>query len=132
MSKDSNPNTNLETLHTYSRAQALEDGQLVDVTEAAREVGFTMPVALTAIAFGSYVTTPERVSGQDEAGRLWDILLTLWFVIKTSPATSSQLEFELLVRNSDKYPARTVTLKAICGPGDTLEPVLTVMMLDED
>ena len=32
---------------TYSRAQAIEDGILVDVSDTAREAGFTIPVALT-------------------------------------------------------------------------------------
>ena len=27
---------------------------------------------------------------------------------------------------------RNVTLKAICGPGDNGEPVITILMLDED
>ena len=31
----------------YSRAQAIEDGILVDVSDTAREAGFTIPVAVT-------------------------------------------------------------------------------------
>jgi len=31
----------------------------------------------------------------------------------------------------EKQP-RAVTLKAVCGPGDNLEPVITIMTPDED
>ena len=41
------------------------------------------------------------------------------------------MTFEVLVRNDDQAP-RPVTLKAICGPGDTPEPVLTIMLPEED
>ncbi len=34
-------------LSAYTRAQAIEDGILVDVSETAREAGFTIPVAVT-------------------------------------------------------------------------------------
>jgi hypothetical protein len=39
--------------------------------------------------------------------------------------------FDLLVRNDNTVP-KPVTLKAICGPGDTLDPVLTILLPDED
>lgn len=41
-----------EVTCTYSRAQALEDGVLVDVSETAREAGIKLPVALTATVWG--------------------------------------------------------------------------------
>jgi len=48
----SNPETSLseivgEPIHAYSRAQALEDGVLVDVSAMAREAGFIRATALT-------------------------------------------------------------------------------------
>ena len=36
---------------SYSRAQAIEDGVLIDVTAMAREAGFKWPVALTHTAW---------------------------------------------------------------------------------
>ncbi len=132
MSKEFNPNRDFEIIHSYSRAKALEDGLLVDVTETAKEAGFNFPVALTAAAYGAYVAVPEEVSCQDKAGRLRDILWMLFLAIKQSEADRNDLRFGLLVRNSDDAPHERVTLKAICGPGDQLEPVMTVMMPGED
>ena len=67
-------------IFTYTRAQALADGFLIDVSsKLAREAGFRYPVALTAGVWAECVAVPEGVTGQDETGRLWDILNMLRF-----------------------------------------------------
>lgn len=42
-----NPWADAEVISVYTRAQALEDGVLVDLTDWAREAGFKIPVAVT-------------------------------------------------------------------------------------
>jgi hypothetical protein len=123
-----------EVIYAYTRAQALEDGVLVDVSRMAKEAGVTFPVALTATVYGKCVEVPDGVTGQDEAGRLWDIL---WmFHIAARRAQGDTLFFELYVRNSndrsDFDERNKVVLKAVCGPGDDCEPVLTIMLPEED
>jgi len=71
----------MEIISSYSRAQAIEDGVLVDVSDVAREAGFTFPVAITDTVWNLYVKVPDGVFGQDEQGRLWDILNVLRFDI---------------------------------------------------
>lgn len=61
-------------ISAYSRAQAIEDGVLVDVTATAKEAGYRWPVALSRTVWAQYVEVPKGVQCQDEAGRLWDIL----------------------------------------------------------
>ncbi len=65
-------------IYAYSRAQALADGTLNDVSEVAREAGFACPVALTSAAWCDCVAwsqaDSQRQGYQDEAGRLWDVL----------------------------------------------------------
>ncbi|WP_343120795.1 DUF6573 family protein, partial [Xanthomonas phaseoli] len=39
--------TSPDLIHAYTRADMLEDGELIDVTEVGQEAGFTVPVALT-------------------------------------------------------------------------------------
>jgi type I restriction enzyme R subunit len=77
---------------------------------------------------------PDGVAGQDEAGRLWDIL---WmFRMAARRAQGDTLFFELYVRNSndrsDFDERNKVVLKAVCGPGDDCEPVVTIMLPEED
>ena len=122
-----------EVIYAYTRAQALEDGVLVDVSETAKEAGIKFPVALTATVYGKYVEVPEGVAAQDETGRLWDIL---WmFRCAAGRCQGDTLHFQLYVRNHNRERLtrkNLVTLKAICGPGDTPEPVITIMLPDED
>lgn len=119
----------LEVISSYSRAQAIEDGVLVDVGGTAKEAGFTMPIAITAAAWGMYVRVPDGIECQDEQGRLWDVLFMLRFAIKKG-GQGSELLFTVCV-NNDGEP-KLVQLKSICGPGDDAEPVITIMLPRED
>ena len=63
-----------DLIHRYTRAQAIEDGVLIDVSAVAREAGIRYPVALTRAVWQRCVAVPHGVLFQDEAGRLWDVL----------------------------------------------------------
>jgi hypothetical protein len=117
-------------ISTYTRAQAIEDGVLVDVSSVAREAGIRFPVALTRAVFETCVTVPKGVRGQDESGRLWDVL---WMLRCTTRWGGPVEMFSVHVRmdNRERMPS-AVRLKAHCGPGDNGEPVITVMLPDED
>ena len=122
-----------EVIYAYTRAQAIEDGVLVDVSEMAKEAGIKFPVALTATVYGQYVEVPDGVIAQDVAGRLWDILWMFRCAARRSQGDT--LQFKLYVRNHNRERLDRrdlVTLKAICGRGDNGEPVITVMLSDED
>mgnify|MGYP001449044328 CR=1 FL=1 len=118
---------------SYSRKDALADGVQVDVTETAKEAGFSIPVFLTDTVFNQYVKVPEGVECQDEAGRLWDILQVLRYAIKQTKTEESRLPFQLFVRN-DNEKARLVTLHAVCGALDIddASPSMTIMLPTED
>ena len=120
-----------EVIHSYSRAQALEDGVLIDITETTREAGIRFPVAVTNNVFASYVRIPAGVEAQDEKGRLWDIAFMLAIAIRRLGNGSSIINYELYVRNNNRR-AELVRLKAVCGPGDDGKPVVTVMLHNED
>jgi hypothetical protein len=61
----------------YTRADALRDGVLLDVSTTAREAGFKYPVALTAAAWAQCVAVPPGVLWQDEACRLRNVVWLL-------------------------------------------------------
>ena len=73
---------NDDLIHAYSRADAIRDGVLIDVSQTAREAGFAYPVALTRAVWERCVTVPPGVMGQDEGGRLWDVLAMRRFAIR--------------------------------------------------
>ena len=60
-------------------------GVLIDVTATAREVGFKYPTAVTSAVWANYVRVPEGVTGQDEQGRLHDILWMARLAISRGP-----------------------------------------------
>jgi hypothetical protein len=122
-----------EIIYSYSRAQAIADGVQVEVTKTAQEAGIRFPVFLTRTVFDAYVSVPPNVSGQDEAGRLWDIVWMLRFAIQKTRAGVERLPFALYVRNDDKA-AKLVKLIAVAGPVeiDDPKPSITVMLPDED
>jgi hypothetical protein len=133
-------------IHAYTRAQAIEDGSLIDVTDTAREAGFRWPVALTASAWVECVAWSEQdearkpeYTGQSEAGRLWDVLWMAFTAIRAAKreagsSSDHRLAFTFLripTAGRGLRPRRTV-LHLVTGPGDSGEPVVTIMCPDED
>jgi hypothetical protein len=51
-------------ISSYTRAQAIEDGVLIDASNMAREAGFKWPVALTTAAWADCVDWSEDESRQ--------------------------------------------------------------------
>lgn len=86
-----------EPIHTYTRAQALADGVLVDAGELAKEAGYNLPVALTSAAWADLVAWSDAIdrrkpefTGQDETGRLWDVLNTARYPARQALHDASQ------------------------------------------
>jgi len=119
-------------IFSYSRAQAIEDGVLVDVTEMAREAGFKFPVAVTSAVWDGYIVPDPRSVplGQSEQGRLWDVLFVLRSYIQRSGGRATIYFPVLFIMKARKR--RKFNLKAVCGPGDAGEPVITIMLPGED
>jgi hypothetical protein len=119
-----------DILFSYSRAQALADGVLVDVAADAKEAGLKYHTAVTSAVWNQCVAVPAAASWQDERGRLWDLVWMLRCAIGQQNEPSNVLKFEMLVQNDSRGPKK-VSLKAVCGPGDAGEPVITVMLPEE-
>jgi len=121
----------VDVIYSYTRAQAIADGVLIDASETAREAGVRFPVAVTASLWHKYIV-PDETSAlhcQSVEGRLWD---TLWlFRWAAKNFTGDTLFFEVSYIMKGRQMTR-VKLKAVCGPGDTPEPVITIMLPEED
>ena len=121
-------------IYAYTRAQAIAEGVQVEVTKTAQEAGIKFPVFLTRAVYDAYVSVPEGVTGQDEAGRLWDVVWMTRFAILRARSGSDRVTVGLYVKQVDNRPARLVKLIAQCGPldMDDPQPAITVMLPDED
>jgi hypothetical protein len=129
----SNPFADAPVIYSYTRKQALEDGVLVDLADWAKETGFRIPVACTRAVWDGYLQPPKGTEqlGQSLRGRAHDLLWMLYVAIRKASGSSEYLSFEVIFLNRRKQQ-ETITLKAICGPGDEAEPVITVMLPNED
>lgn len=127
-----------DVVYTYTRAQAIADGVLVDVTDIAREAGFQRPVAMTDAAWHDCVAWSDDDSAaqvyQDETGRLWDVLTMAMFAIRRQRTPVQVLNFDLMRVPRDGHTTQpiTATLKLMIGAGDEGLPVLTILLLSED
>ena len=120
-------------IYAYTRAQAVADGQQVEVTKTAQEAGIRFPVFLTRAVYDAYVTVPPGVTGQDEAGRLWDLVWMLRFAIHRARPGVQRIPVAFYVRNDNRAP-RLVKLIATCAPLDIddPQPAITIMQPGED
>ena len=118
-------------IHSYTRQQAIADGCLIDVTEAAHEEGFRYPFALTQAAWCTSIRKYQSADNRSETQRLKDMFHFLRVRIAANQCRTSTIIFSVAVVG-EQAELGTVRLKAICGPGDNAEPVITVMLPDED
>ncbi|MBI4313132.1 MAG: hypothetical protein HY681_15355 [Chloroflexi bacterium] len=131
MSKD-NPFEGTEVVSVYTRAEAIADGMLVDVTGMAREAGFKLHTVVTRTVWERCVQVPEALKGQgqDEQGRLWDVLWMASLAARRAPS-ESLVTFKVSVVDAhlrDGSPHRQEhVLWLHIGPGDSGEAALTVM-----
>jgi len=150
-SHDDNSDLWGEPIHVYTRAQAIADGILVDLTTATddqgqllcQQAGFKVPVAITRTAWAKTVEaggtwkptgdgeTLELKGGQSLTGRLWDVL---WMLKLASGRASNtdRVHFQVLVDVQGDGRRELVKLWAHCGPGDDARPVITIMLEGED
>ncbi len=140
-----------DIVSVYTREDALEDGVLVAVpTNMARQAGILYPVAMTRAVWDRYVAVDDAAKdeGQSVNGRLWDVL---WmFRSRARSADGDCVTFSLYVAIPGSVPMqpneqppeagtgfskerhRLVELRGIVGPGDDFEPVITIMLPNED
>ena len=121
-----------EVIHSYSRGEAIADGVLVELDAGlCKEAGIKFPVAVTARVHGECIalTKAAKRACNDVKGRTWDVAYMLATAVKRG-ARGQVITFQVYVVRSRVRPTLT-TLKAVCGPGDNGEPVITIMFPEE-
>ena len=128
-------------IHRYTRADCIRDGVLTDVTETAREAGFSIPVAITAAVQDQCVRWTEEAPaaslgstrrGRPPVGRPLVAGCRARKVARSSSSASTALFQVMVVPRPGQGGRRLRTLKLVIGPGDAAEPVATIMLPDED
>jgi len=130
-----------EIIFAYTRADAISDGVLIDLQEqVVNEAGIKVKVAVTRVVWDEYLAPDylDDLPGQSVEGRTWDLLWMFGCAARRSRHAST-IQFRVLfVTMKEAEPSHTpaftedVLLKAVCGPGDEGEPVITIMLPGED
>jgi hypothetical protein len=123
-------------IFAYTRAQAIEDGVLIDVTEKAQELGFKHHTVVTQGVWSECVALTEaaKKACNDERGRLHDVL---WMAACATRGMVGKMEddrvyFSVLSITDNPRKPEKINLWMMCGPGDDAEPVITIMLEGED
>ena len=114
-----------EPIYSYSRAQAIEDGVLVDLSQVdSVRQHWKHSFACTSAVWAVIEAALEK-PGQDVSGICHDVSLLAKLALRSEPKTD-QVHFSVLIAGQKH------ALKLHIGPGDTPEPVLTLMLPNED
>ena len=114
-----------DLIYSYSRAQALADGVLVDVSERAQRAGIQYPTACTHGVWSLIdclsASDTDTLAGIVRDVRLDEVLRVMLAAIRQTRGTD-RVHFVAL--GSECW--------AHCGPGDQGESVITIMLQGED
>lgn len=118
------------SVFSYTREMAIADEILIDISGIAQEAGFKVPVAVPEALYNGYLVPGENLTneGQSESGRIWDMLMILSFSCRGSSESIVHISVRMLMGHGYQM----VKMKSVIGPGDNLEPVLTIMLPNED
>ena len=134
-----------EVISSYSRAQAIEDGVLIDVDAIdplmRREAGMLIPIALTKRVYSEVVEVHPRAEAacQDIKGRLWDVLWMFQCRVRAMRSLHPHKHltsvyfgmFATLSEGPSDGGSKEITLRAVIGSGDDGSPVITIMWTGE-
>lgn len=128
-------------ISVYTRAQALADGTLVELTETGRQFGFKIPMACTSAVWQTLewndacAQRKGESTGQSTAGRLNDVLFMAALAARRASSEGvSTVIFPCLVVPSEgaSIVPKQHTFHLTVSGGDDGEPVLTLMFPGED
>jgi hypothetical protein len=109
-------------IFSYTREQAIDDGVLVDLRVGnmgplVAAAGIRIPLACTSEVFWECIHDNRE---EVKLNRLWDVLFALHAAARGCKGSEAHFYVD------------STELKVIVGPGDHGEPVMTVMLANQD
>jgi len=122
-----------EIISKYTRADAIQDGTLIDLSANFSEISsqlYKFPVACTSAVWAIVeAAVANKKHCNDFAGVVWDVL---WMSQKgiVRRIDESQYIFRVIITGTGRQKHHD--LKIVCHGGDAAEPVLTILLPEED
>lgn len=122
----------LNSAYTFSRARAIEDGVLIDVSKHAKDIGIRYPTALSAELWAESIATPfdnETEEESTEDSRVKNLLEAAILQLEGTRNKCGRFSYRVTRSVSE---SRELDLMVAISPGDDGREVLTVMFPHED
>ena len=125
----------MEIISSYSRADAIEDGVLIDGMvgdfESVSRQHYKYPVAMTAGVFAIIEQAVEAKKYCNDYAGIWHDILSMAKQGRDIAGGTGKT-FSVIIQRWDRMPRNIEEMKILCHPGDHAKPVLTVMLPHED
>ncbi|MXZ43653.1 MAG: hypothetical protein F4Z01_01540 [Gammaproteobacteria bacterium] len=130
---DNNPEQlAIDPAYTGSRAEAIAEGTIIDVSDLGRQVGFKWPVAMTKAVWEDSVSWSDEDSEQqvpqNQKSRLFSVVGACADYVRTRGPQADRMRFRInrIPRDGVSRGAQQRLLQVVAHPGDDGEPVLTI------
>ena len=115
-------------ISSYSRAQFIEDGGLVEVPRAVGARYFNYPIGITREVWEGCVADLDAPHGERDNARLQALLCDAVHVARRGEGQSlMDWNFNCIPPSATGTTTQDFHLMLHIGPGDTAAPVLTIM-----
>ena len=119
-----------EIIFAYSRADAISDGELIDLTELSEAMPslmkcFKVPVAITNALYQTIANIPENC-GEYVAGRINDVLFMASLAARSEKDPEENIKLFKVLMTDLLGHRKELKLLLHIGPGDKAEPVITI------
>lgn len=123
------PWAGFNVVSVYTRKQAIEDGVLVSLSDNFPNECriYKWPVACTSTVW-TMIERAAESDGVEVAVYVWDLVYMSYMAVQAAKSSGTQLLFKVCLPLGK--PEKI--LKFVCGPGDAGEPVITIMLREED
>jgi hypothetical protein len=123
-----------DLISVYTRAQAIEDGVLVDATisdlaEVSRQ-HYKYPIAMTSEVFTIMQRSVKNRRYCNDYRGVWHDIL--WMSKRNVISRPDPTTVLFTVKITGAGRRQLYTFKMVCGPGDDSSPVLTLMLPEQD
>jgi len=119
-------------LKDLNRSEAIASGDIKDVSELAKEAGFRIPLAVTKAVWEDCIAWPKEDGLQDETGRAWDVIfMASRAAVDNKKSGEPFAKYQIYRVKRGEQEATLVDLVLFIGPGEHMEPICTVYLLEE-
>jgi hypothetical protein len=123
----------LETFEDFQRA--ISEGKLVDVSDTAKEIGISIPVAVSSALWKTYIEPEESITvGQTKNERIWNVISLLLSTLKSGMKPfddSSSLMVQYQVHFVNDGVLTMTSLQAIIRKAAEGQSFIQIMLEEE-